>query len=162
VYTIRIFKALNKHIIYELKTFEATVIALSMRSLSYKIFYQETLLNEDVVKYCNDFPQNPEVNGEFYKNYITSFLSSNPAIDNDGQQIEYCETFVKEKMYSDMKRYFYSKEYIDNQFLDLLIQYAAKIFSIDFLIIQTISLNTWYCDTYMTRKSVVMNSLRFI
>jgi hypothetical protein len=104
----------------------------------YKIFNQETLLNKDVVKYCYDFLQNPEVNEEFYKNYITSFLATNPAIDNDGQQIEYCETFVKEKMYSDMKRYFYSKEYIDNQFLDLLIQYAAKICCIDFLIIQRV------------------------
>jgi hypothetical protein len=93
----------------------------------FKIFHQVALTLEQIEKHFEELNDNPG----FLTTYGALVMATLPK-----NHAQLYENDIIKIMLSDMRGYFRLKEFSESIYLDLIIEYASKVFSIDIIILQ--------------------------
>jgi hypothetical protein len=113
----------------------------------FDIFHQQKYTIQQVQNKYFDLLNNEDTNTQIFETYRVMKIDSLSRTTPQGLQINYSNQEINNYMWHDFQRYFRDKQFVDNEYLDIIIQYACKVFKIDILIIQ--------CNYEVNDKSAV-------
>jgi hypothetical protein len=102
----------------------------------FDIFHQQKYTIQQVQNNYFDLLNNEDTNSQIFETYRVMKIDSLSRTTPEGLQINYSNQEINNHMWHDHQRYFREKQFVDNDYLDIIIQYACKVFKIDILIIQ--------------------------
>jgi hypothetical protein len=102
----------------------------------FDIFHQQKYTIQQVQNNYFDLLNNEDTNTQIFETYRVMKIDSLSRTTPEGLQIHYSNQEINNYMWHDFQRYFREKQFEDNDYLDIIIQYACKVFKIDILIIQ--------------------------
>ena len=102
----------------------------------FDIFSQQKYTIQQIEQKYLELQRDDETNIQIFEFYRAMLIGTQPPTTSNSLQIQHSDEVINNYLSFDFNRYFRDKEYVDNIYLELIIQFAYKVFNIDILILQ--------------------------